>query len=296
MYNESFFDPSPNKNFFSALHSKTKLGIMLFIALMTVIISSTKTLLLLNIFMLFLHILTRLSIKRLKGLIILISVSMWGTMISQGIFYSQEPRTEIACLIAPNFPGIGYLTQGVYLYNEGLLYGAAQGLRASIMISMGLLLCWHINTKELLKVLESWRMPREIAFMVASGIRFLPIIAEETRTVIIAQKLKGINVFKGMNFHACIDAAYHTLLPVLARVIRRSAMLAVSVEARGFPPQKSTEKRISSIPLIEKCLLFMLVLLFVVIIVCKTYSFLQLNGLYYYSGFHEIYNIVNEWM
>jgi energy-coupling factor transport system permease protein len=295
MYNESFFDLNPNKNFFSALHPKTKLGTMLFIALMSVVISSPKTLFLLNLSMLFLHILVRISFKRLKTLIILISISIWGTMISQGILYSQEPRTEIACLISPHFPVIGYLTQGVYLYNEGFLYGAAQGLRTSIMVLMGLLLCWNIDTKELLKVLESWHMPREIAFMVASGIRFLPIIAEETRTVIIAQKLKGIEVCKGINFRCCIDSAYHTLLPVLARVIRRSALLAVSVEARGFPPQR-LKNNSTSIPLVEKGFLLFLLSLFIVVVICKTYSFLHINGLYYYSGLHEIYNIVNEWM
>lgn len=38
-------------------------------------------------------------------------------------------------LISPDFPFLGSLTGGLYIYREGIIYGAVQGMRTASMIA-----------------------------------------------------------------------------------------------------------------------------------------------------------------
>ena len=77
------------------------------------------------------------------------------------------------------------------MYREGVVYGAVQGLRSATMLALGLFVCWTSDPRQLLKALMAWRLSPQIAFMLVTAIRFLPVLAAEAGEVIIALRLRS---------------------------------------------------------------------------------------------------------
>lgn len=88
-------------------------------------------------------------------------------------------------------PVLGQITGGLYVYREGVIYGAVQGLRSATMLTLGLFVCWTSDPRQLLKALMAWRLSPQIAFMLVTAIRFLPVLAAEAGEVIIALRLRS---------------------------------------------------------------------------------------------------------
>jgi len=215
----------------SRLDPRTKLIMLLCLAIMVISIDNPKLLLALFLIPLALYPLARLSVIKYKILAILILIGLWGTIFSQALFYQEWPRTVMVTLIPQNFFFLGKLTGGVYLYREGFVYGLIQGLRFSTMTAAGLLLCWTTEPRNILLGLVRMGVPYELSFMLVCAIRFLPILMTEVSTVIEVQKMKG---FHPLKIGHLTSASLNTLTPVLANSIRRAAVLADSVESRAF--------------------------------------------------------------
>lgn len=66
---------------------------------------------------------------------IFLLLGLWGSISSQALFFAQNPRTPLFMLISPDFPFLGSLTGGLYIYREGIIYGAVQGMRTASMIA-----------------------------------------------------------------------------------------------------------------------------------------------------------------
>lgn len=165
----------------------------------------------------------QLAPVKLKIAVAIVLIGLWGAMFSQALFYEQVPRTAIVMLISPNLPILGPLTQGVYVYQEGALYGLRQGLRMATMTTLGLMVCWTTDARLLLLGLVRLRLPYSLAFMAVTAVRFIPVLLQETVQVMTASRLRG-----GSRF------SIQTLSPILANCLRRAGTLAVAVESRAF--------------------------------------------------------------
>ena len=179
-------------------------------------------------------------------------------MVSQALFFAQTPRTPIFVLISPTFPILGPLTNGLFVYQEGILYGAIQGLRSSIMLSLGLLICWNSDPRQLLKALMAWHLSPQVAFMLVTALRFLPVLASETGEVITALRLRSNSKIGRQSI--CRHLPY-VVNPLLARCLRRAQTLALSVVSRGF--FLASNKNLKTWPVKEftSCLVLALVVL-----------------------------------
>jgi len=213
------------------LDPRTKLIILLCLAVMVISIDNPTFLLTLFLIPLLLYPLAGISAVKYKIVAILILVGLWGTIFSQALFYQEWPRTVMVTLIPQQLFFLGKLTGGLYLYREGFVYGLIQGLRFSTMTAAGLLLCWTTEPRDILLGLVRMGVPYELSFMLVCAIRFLPILMAEVSTVIEVQKMKG---FHPLKIGHLTSAGLNTLTPVLANSIRRAAVLADSVESRAF--------------------------------------------------------------
>ena len=226
---------------------------------------------------------------------IFVLLGIWGSMTSQALFYSREPRTMIACLLPPSLPFLGTLTGGVFVYREGLEYGALQALRSSIMLSLGLLVSWTSDPRRLLQSFLGWKMPYELAFMLITGLRFLPVIFQETAVVLTAQQLRGFTPLKAVSPRKVLKSAFQTLFPILARTIRRAAVLAASVESRGFgrdvalPGCRRWNRG-------ETLLGASLAVLIAAMVGLKILDALQYNGLIYIPAWRNLYDGMKVWL
>ncbi len=274
---------------------RTKLVILISFALATLTVDSPRSLFVLFILTLLFHVISRSSLARWRILAVFVLLGIWGSMASQALFYNQEPRTVMACLVSPQFPVLGKMTGGVFVYREGLEYGAVQALRSGIMLSLGLLLSWTSDPRQLLRSFLAWRMPYELAFMVITSLRFLPVIFQETATVLTAQRLRGFQPFRTAAPRHLIQMAFQTLFPILARTLRRAGTLASSVESRGFGREI---QRCCHDPWVqwERWLCCIMALLVASLITLKIMDVLQFNGIVYVPAWRSLYDIMKGWM
>ena len=295
MYVRQIWEATPGDTFVHRLDGRTKLIILAVTGLTAVVIDSSRTLFLLFTLMLAGHCLAGTSLSKWRILIVFLLLSIWGSMMSQGLFYGQQPRTPLICLLPLSVPVIGSLTGGVFVYREGLEYGAIQALRSGIMVTTGLLMCWTSDPRTLLRSLLYWRMPYEIAFMAVTSIRFLPEIMSEASVVITAQRLRGFEPLKSFAPHHMIQTAFQTLFPILAKTLRRGTTLALSVESRGFGRTSRQPSRYKW-PFCERATCGAIIGSFAVLLLVKAVYSLQNNGFVYFSRLRDVYDFVKLWL
>ncbi len=224
-------EPDTGGTIIHNIDPRTKVAILCAMSLMVVSLDNEKILFCLFIIPLFAYPAARLSGNKYWIAFIFIALGLWGTIFSQALFYREWPRTIVLTLIPQDFPVLGNITGGLYVYKEGFFYGLIQGLRFSAMTASGLLLCWTTPPQKMLLGLVKLKIPYGIAFMVVTALRFLPILLAEIFTVIEVQRLRGFNPLKIKNL---FKGLMNTMLPVLANSVRRAGVLAASVESRGF--------------------------------------------------------------
>lgn len=295
MFARTVWEATPGSTPLHKLDARAKLIVMICWAVATVALDSPRSLFLLFCLTLGLHLAARSSFARWRVLIVIVLLGIWGSMASQALFYSRDPRTVIACLLPPATPLFGPLTGGVFVYREGLEYGAVQALRSANMLSVGLLVSWTSDPRQLLRGFLAWKMPYELAFMLITALRFLPVIFQETAVVLTAQRLRGFRPLRALSPRRLIQTAFQTLFPILGRTLRRAATLAASVESRGFGRGvRYTERK--AWPATALLLCWAAILATALLLLLKAVDALQFTGVVYFPAWRALYDMMKVWM
>lgn len=267
------------------LNGRTKLLVLFLFAILMITVDNPRTLFVLFSFTLLLHIVARTSIYKWKVLAVLLLLGLWGSMFSQALFYAQTPRSPLFVIISPEAGILGQLTGGLYVYREGILYGAVQGLRSASMLTLGLLVCWTSDPRQLLQAMLAWRLSPQLAFMLVTAIRFLPVLAAETGEIITALQLRSDSQ-RGRT--AVLRHLPYIAKPLLARCLRRAQTLALSVVSRGFFLAEA-RKRKEVWALSERSACVALAVLVVAVVSSKLLYLLSEQG-FYFGVFRQIYD------
>lgn len=267
------------------LNGRTKLLVLFLFAILMITVDNPRTLFVLFSFTLLLHIVARTSIYKWKVLAVLLLLGLWGSMFSQALFYAQTPRSPLFVIISPETGILGQLTGGLYVYREGILYGAVQGLRSASMLTLGLLVCWTSDPRQLLQAMLAWRLSPQLAFMLVTAIRFLPVLAAETGEIITALQLRSDSQ-RGRT--AVLRHLPYIAKPLLARCLRRAQTLALSVVSRGFF-LAGARKRKEVWALSERSACAALAVLVVAVVSSKLLYLLSEQG-FYFGVFRQIYD------
>lgn len=267
------------------LNGRTKLLVLFLFAILMITVDNPRTLFVLFSFTLLLHIVARTSIYKWKVLAVLLLLGLWGSMFSQALFYAQTPRSPLFVIISPEAGILGQLTGGLYVYREGILYGAVQGLRSASMLTLGLLVCWTSDPRQLLQAMLAWRLSPQLAFMLVTAIRFLPVLAAETVEIITALQLRSDSQ-RGRT--AVLRHLPYIAKPLLARCLRRAQTLALSVVSRGFF-LAGARKRKEVWALSERSACAALAVLVVAVVSSKIIYLLSEQG-FYFGVFRQIYD------
>ncbi len=154
-------------------------------------------------------------IKRLRKMLTVIL----GLIIIQSIFNSEG-------LVIVQIGGIKLLT------DIGLTKGMLYLLRVMIILVSGTILTTSTET-ELIGALIKIKIPYDFAFMVAIGIRFMPIFVEEFKDTMTAIELRGVDI-KGLRLREKLDLYGYILTPIVIGALEKAKRLSLSIEMRGF--------------------------------------------------------------
>lgn len=155
------------------------------------------------------------SFKKIKSLIyVLVAIA-----IVQSIFSSDG---EVLL-------SIGSFT---ILSTIGLEKGLQFILRMMIIIFSATIITTS-NSREIVQGFVQWGLPYDIAFMVALGIRFLPILTEEIKDSLTAIQLRGIEI-NNIPIKKRISVYSYIFTPILVGTILKAEKLSTAIEMRGF--------------------------------------------------------------
>ncbi len=276
------------------LDPRTKIVALLAYSILVVIFRSAAPLLMLLLFVLIGHLLAKPPLSRLLMLLLLILLAAWGTVFSQALFYASEPRTVLLTLIPRDFPLLGRITGGLYIYREGFRSGLVQSLRFSSMLCLGLLVTWTTEAGSLIEALSRLRIPYRFSFMAATAFRFIPIILSEASNVIAAQRLRGARFFRRPGL-VNLKLLLNMLRPIFANTISRSVTLAHSLLARGFDPTRErTHLRTLKFTKLDYLLISLLLSSCIFSVGAKALLWLWAEGIFYASFLRPLYAFVRQ--
>jgi len=213
---------------------RVKLVLLICLSIVSVLIGNPLLLLLIFFSTIPLWILFKPSWPRIKGLLIAYSIIGFGFVLTQGFFYYWEPKTILVVVIPSDFPILGPLTGGLYLYTEGIFYGAIQTLRILTTINLALLLISSTHPSKLLLSLNKMGMPYTLSFMIATAVRFSPTMLEEGGQILNAMKTRGLNT-NGLRKFVALKLLF---FPLLINTLRTARQTAIAADIRGFRATK----------------------------------------------------------
>ncbi len=277
------------------LDARVKLIGLFCVSILMVLIDTAATLGALFCLAVLLHVLAGTEVRKLRILFLFLIIALWGTALSQAIFFAGSPRTVILTVVPSDAGIIGRWTGGIQLYREGLVHGMVQGLRFLVMTTLGMLVVWTTEPQDMLEGLLRMRIPYGQAFMLVTAFRFIPILLEEVNAILLAARIKGFRPIGRGAIHPLRTAGI-ILNPLLANLVRKSSYLALSVECRGFSPAVTRRvRRDKGLHPAETAVALSLVLVVVSVISVKVTYLLYFHGLYYASFLRPVYSLARNY-
>ncbi len=125
------------------------------------------------------------------------------------------------------------LLGGVTLSVEGLIYGLNIIFKTLTMVLVTPLAIFTTDVNAMLVSLVQLRIPYKIAFVFSSALRFFPLLAMELRTILEAQRLRGLDVDR-LSFYRRIDLYARVAVPLILGALVRSQQLEIALQAKAF--------------------------------------------------------------
>jgi energy-coupling factor transport system permease protein len=121
----------------------------------------------------------------------------------------------------------------------GLLYGLTLVLRIFVMVLASSLITLSTSIEDILQFLKIMKLPNQLAFVIATGIRFIPTMQKKSEMIQDAQRARGANPGKG-GIIKSIQSFIPVLIPMIVDSLRMSDNLAMATLNRGFGSMKKT--------------------------------------------------------
>lgn len=218
-----------------------------------------------------------------RGVLMVVGI-VWSTVLSQGLFYAEQPRVALGCL-GP-----------VCLWREGVLWGLAQSTRFLAVSFAGLALTLTTPPDRLLAALIALRVPFGLALMGATALRFVPELGQELLIVRDARAQRGRPVYQRGPV-AWLRLELSMVRPVIARAWRRAQSLAESLDTRGFDPLKP---RVSRRPLrltwLDALIIAPATALTLAAVLARLITLLYTSDTWYHPSLRGLYAFTRLWL
>ena len=114
----------------------------------------------------------------------------------------------------------------LHMTREGLAVGVTRSLRFANPFLFAILVALTTDPVLMARGMIKLKLPFEIAFMVLSGLRFLPLAAEEARNIAEAQSVRGVR--------GPVRRFRMALFPLFLNSLRRAQAMGITIEAKSW--------------------------------------------------------------
>ncbi len=121
----------------------------------------------------------------------------------------------------------------------GFLYGITLVLRIFIMVITSTIITYTTPIEDILQMLKKTKIPHQFAFIIATGIRFIPTMQKKSEMIQEAQQARGAEIGTG-GLIKRISSYISVLIPLIVDSLRMSDNLAIAMLNRGFGAMKTT--------------------------------------------------------
>ncbi|BAJ50884.1 cobalt/nickel ABC transporter permease [Candidatus Caldarchaeum subterraneum] len=118
------------------------------------------------------------------------------------------------------------------VYLEGLAWGFTWPLRIGVTISAALLFYLTTQQTALIAMLFRFRVPFKFIYMVAATLQFIPLMADEVRSIYQAQLARGLRT--DVNLVKKLSNFVRLLVPLTLSSLGKVQTRAIALESRGF--------------------------------------------------------------
>lgn len=216
----------PGDSLIHNLDTRTKLFISLAITILAFLVNNPIALGLMFIFCVCTILISKISVSKLiKSNMIILSISVFTTFLN--LFFEAQSKlvTSGHFSVTPKS-----------IRNSIVLF-----LRLISLIFMSSLLMFTTSSNQISNSIEKILKPlnriglnsRDIALTITITLRFLPIIFEEAKKILDAQKSRGAN-FKNKNIFKNIKSILSILIPLIVSSVNRADDLAMALESRCY--------------------------------------------------------------
>ncbi|MFX1294474.1 MAG: energy-coupling factor transporter transmembrane component T family protein [Promethearchaeota archaeon] len=273
------FNFEPGNSFFHELHPVSK---FLWFFLMTYLVLIQISLIMLSGIMLVVFILAKTNniafseiLRKLRWIIIFVII-----IIVLNIFFNAIPGSEEEILFYLWYPYIPIRRLAVY-------YAFKVGIWVLTLSTCGLIFLITTQPKDLVYGLRKLKLPYTIAFSIMVGLRYIPLIQENTNSVILAQKARGLERANIKSFKRAFELVKDRLFTSLLLTIRSARYTAISMELRAFGRYKDRTD-LYNLQFARKDFLFITLILFITIFL----SLYRFNLLKFIPPIPSIYQLI----
>lgn len=217
----------PGNSLMHRLNPLSKIIFLIFLTILTLVIDSLIFLALISLNIIILALASGISVKnlfrKLKFMIIILFISVF-----LNIFFNAIPSNQATILF--------YLFGLEFLPIRRLaVYFALKALFIVLtLFSSAIVYSNTTSMKDFVYALISIKIPYKYCFAFMVGIRYIPLIEEEAKTIALAQKARGLGLEKANTFKKAYRLVFGRLAATLVTILRKSQVTSISMENRCF--------------------------------------------------------------
>lgn len=205
----------------------SKLIFLILLTIFTFLVRSLILLMFLSIFIILIMLLSQISFKMLlRKLKILFFILIISLVLN--LFFNAIPSEEEVILF--------------YLFNLEFLpirkLALYFGLRAFFILftlyTSAILFTYTTSTKDFVYSLIRLKIPYKFCFAFMVGIKYIPTIEQEAKTIALAQKARGFSLDRIRTFRKAYAFISERLISTLVSILRKGHTTSLSMENRCF--------------------------------------------------------------
>jgi energy-coupling factor transport system permease protein len=230
------FPTVERESFFTSLDFRSKFFLILVISMISFIWESLFLQACLALIVLTMCLYAGVKFSYVRTIFILMMPFFVFTVLSHGFFnVDQLILLTGKSSLTPLFviPENWWLIGGGMMSVEGVLYGLNIVLKSLTILLVMPFLLFSTDINNMMVGMVKLRVPYKLAFIFSATLRFFPLLSQEIRNIMDAQRLRGLELEKMNPFQRVILYA-KLVVPFILNSLLKSQQLDVVLQAKAF--------------------------------------------------------------